>query len=151
MTFTIGRGNDIVCAAIKEVAGRLVGKEIEPLFANMGKAWEYLVADPQLRWYVLRATKPVCLDHRHKRRIGPEKGVIHIATGAVDNALWDLYARSRNKPLWKLVVDMSPVRIYPSSTVGKTSQSCCTGGDRKLRRISLHHRRHYEGGGARTA
>ena len=50
MTFTIGRGNDIVCAAIKEVAGRLVGKEIEPLFANMGKAWEYLVADPQLRW-----------------------------------------------------------------------------------------------------
>lgn len=52
MTFTIGRGNDIVCTAIKEVASRLVGKEIEPLFANMGKAWEYLVADPQLRWYV---------------------------------------------------------------------------------------------------
>ncbi|VDB85342.1 unnamed protein product [Peniophora sp. CBMAI 1063] len=97
MTFTIGRGNDIVCTAIKEVAGRLVGKEIEPLFANMGKAWEYLVADPQLRW------------------IGPEKGVIHIATGAVDNALWDLYARSRNKPLWKLVVDMSPEEIVNSA------------------------------------
>lgn len=45
-------------------------------------------------------------------RIGPEKGVIHIATGAVDNALWDLYARSRNKPLWKLVVDMTPVRAH---------------------------------------
>jgi L-alanine-DL-glutamate epimerase-like enolase superfamily enzyme len=42
-------------------------------------------------------------------RIGPEKGVIHIATGAVDNALWDLYARARQKPLWKLIVDMSPV------------------------------------------
>lgn len=50
------------------------------------------------------------------RRIGPEKGVIHMATGAVDNALWDMYARSRNKPVWKLVVDMSPVRsLLPSS------------------------------------
>ena len=45
------------------------------------------------------------------RRIGPEKGVIHIATAAVDNALWDLYARARQKPLWKLLVDMSPVRL----------------------------------------
>jgi len=43
-------------------------------------------------------------------RIGPEKGVIHIATAAVDNALWDLYAKARQKPLWKLIVDMSPVR-----------------------------------------
>ena len=43
-------------------------------------------------------------------RIGPEKGVIHIATGAVGNAIWDMYARSRSKPLWKLVVDMTPVR-----------------------------------------
>ena len=45
-------------------------------------------------------------------RIGPEKGVIHIALGAVDNALWDMYARSRNKPLWKLVVDFTPVRFF---------------------------------------
>ncbi|KAI0265797.1 enolase C-terminal domain-like protein [Gloeopeniophorella convolvens] len=98
MTFTIGRGNDIVCQAIKEVANRLVGKEIETLFANMGKAWDHLVADSQLRW------------------IGPEKGVIHIATGAVDNALWDLYARARQKPLWKLIVDMSPEELVRSAT-----------------------------------
>ena len=45
-------------------------------------------------------------------RIGPEKGVIHIALGAVDNALWDMFARARNKPLWKLVVDMTPVRAH---------------------------------------
>jgi len=45
-------------------------------------------------------------------RIGPEKGVIHIASGAVNNALWDMYARSRRKPLWKLVVDFTPVRIF---------------------------------------
>jgi len=97
MTFTIGRGNDIVCEAIRQVANRLVGKNTEELFADMGKAWELLVADPQLRW------------------IGPEKGVIHIATGAVDNALWDMYARSRQKPLWKLVVDMSPEELVRSA------------------------------------
>ncbi|KAI0280050.1 enolase C-terminal domain-like protein [Russula aff. rugulosa BPL654] len=99
MTFTIGRGNDIVCQAIKEVANRLVNKEIESLFADMGKAWDHLVADSQLRWL-----------------IGPEKGVIHIATGAVDNALWDLYARARQKPLWKLIVDMSPEELVKSAT-----------------------------------
>ncbi|THH16473.1 hypothetical protein EW146_g4170, partial [Bondarzewia mesenterica] len=98
LTFTIGRGTDIVCLAVKEVASRLVGKEVESLFSNMGKAWDYLVADSQLRW------------------IGPEKGVIHIATGAVDNALWDLYARSRKKPLWKLIVDMTPEELVNSVT-----------------------------------
>lgn len=55
MTFTIGRGNDIVCAAIKELAKRLVGKDTEELFANMGKTWDYLSADPQLRWSVISA------------------------------------------------------------------------------------------------
>ncbi|KAI0306825.1 enolase C-terminal domain-like protein [Multifurca ochricompacta] len=98
MTFTIGRGNDIVCQAIKVVANRLLNKDIEFLFANMGETWDYLVADPQLRW------------------IGPEKGVIHIATGAVNNALWDLYARAREKPLWKLLVDMSPEELVKSAT-----------------------------------
>ncbi|TFY70322.1 hypothetical protein EVG20_g2682 [Dentipellis fragilis] len=98
LTFTIGRGNDIVCSAIKEVANRLIGKEVESLFENMGAAWDYLVADSQLRW------------------IGPEKGVIHIATGAVDNALWDLFAKSRKKPLWKLIVDMSPEEFVKATT-----------------------------------
>ncbi|KAF9051765.1 enolase C-terminal domain-like protein [Panaeolus papilionaceus] len=98
MTFTIGRGNDIVCSAIKEVANRLVGKDTEELFEDMGKAWDYLMADPQLRW------------------IGPEKGVIHIATGAVNNALWDMYARSRNKPLWKLLVDFTPEELVKSAS-----------------------------------
>ncbi|PFH48953.1 hypothetical protein AMATHDRAFT_64126 [Amanita thiersii Skay4041] len=98
MTFTIGRGNDIVCMAIKEVADRLVGKDTEELFADMGKAWDHLTADAQLRW------------------IGPEKGVIHIATGAVDNALWDMYARARRKPLWKLLVDMTPEELVRSTS-----------------------------------
>ncbi|KAJ3516401.1 hypothetical protein NLJ89_g1141 [Agrocybe chaxingu] len=98
MTFTIGRGNDIVCSAIKEVANRLVGKDTEVLFADMGKTWDFMMADPQLRW------------------IGPEKGVIHIASGAVNNALWDMYARSRKKPLWKLVVDFTPEELVRSAT-----------------------------------
>ncbi|KAF8269080.1 enolase C-terminal domain-like protein [Lactarius quietus] len=87
-----------VCQAIRAVADRIVNKEIESLFADMGKTWDHLVADPQLRW------------------IGPEKGVIHIATGAVDNALWDLYAKARGKPLWKLLVDMSPEELVKSAT-----------------------------------
>jgi len=98
MTFTIGRGNDIVCMAIKAVASRLVGKDTEELFGDMGKTWDWLLADPQLRW------------------IGPEKGVIHIATGAVNNAIWDMFARKRQKPLWKLIVDMSPEELVRSTT-----------------------------------
>ncbi|KAI9460262.1 enolase C-terminal domain-like protein [Lactarius psammicola] len=92
MTFTIGRGNDIVSVARRPC---LRSSRCSPTWA---KTWDYLVADSQLRW------------------IGPEKGVIHIATGAVDNALWDLYARARGKPLWKLLVDMSPEELVKSAT-----------------------------------
>ncbi|KAI6043968.1 enolase C-terminal domain-like protein [Pisolithus marmoratus] len=84
MTFTIGRGNDIVCKAIAALANRLI-------------AYDYVGADSQLRW------------------IGPEKGVIHIAAGAVNNALWDMFARARGKPLWKLVVDMTPEELVDAT------------------------------------
>ncbi|KAH7926139.1 enolase C-terminal domain-like protein [Leucogyrophana mollusca] len=97
MTFTIGRGNEIVCQTIAELAKRLVGRDPESLFANMGKAWDYMCADPQMRW------------------IGPEKGVVHIAAGAVNNALWDMFARVRGKPLWKLVVDMTPEELVDAT------------------------------------
>jgi L-fuconate dehydratase len=83
--------------AIREVAHRLVGKKTEVLFADMGKTWDYILADPQLRW------------------IGPEKGVIHLASAAVDNALWDLFAKSRRKPLWKLIVDFTPEELVRST------------------------------------
>jgi len=90
MTFTIGRGNDIVCEAIRQVAKKLVGKPTEELFADMGQTWSWITADPQMRW------------------IGPEKGVIALATGSVLNAIWDMFARSRGKPLWQLVSDFTP-------------------------------------------
>ncbi|KAM0201184.1 hypothetical protein ACHAPA_002355 [Fusarium lateritium] len=90
MTFTIGRGNDIVCAAINHVAERLQGRTLSSLVANWGQTWRHLVNDSQLRW------------------IGPEKGVIHLALGAVVNAVWDLWAKTLNKPVWRIVADMSP-------------------------------------------
>ncbi|MCJ1409635.1 L-galactonate dehydratase [Ptychographa xylographoides] len=90
MTFTIGRGNEIVCAAIHSVADRLTGKTLESLVSDWGKTWRYLVSDSQLRW------------------IGPEKGVIHLALGAVVNALWDLWAKVLGKPVWRIVAEMSP-------------------------------------------
>jgi L-fuconate dehydratase len=103
-----------VCHAIEALSQRLVGKDVEELFKNMGKTWEFLVSDPQLRWLLPHPL--FCASPAHGcDRIGPEKGVIHIATGAVDNALWDMYARSRNKPLWKLVVDLSPQELVDSA------------------------------------
>ncbi|KAF2157656.1 enolase C-terminal domain-like protein [Myriangium duriaei CBS 260.36] len=90
MTFTIGRGNDIVCAAITHLTDRIIGQDLSSLVADWGKTWRYLVSDSQLRW------------------IGPEKGVIHLALGAVVNALWDLWAKTLDKPVWRIVADMSP-------------------------------------------
>ncbi|KAL2834261.1 enolase C-terminal domain-like protein [Aspergillus cavernicola] len=90
MTFTIGRGNEIVCSAIELLTPLVVGKDLSELTSNWGKTWRYLVSDSQLRW------------------IGPEKGVIHLALGAVVNALWDLWAKVLDKPVWRIVADMSP-------------------------------------------
>lgn len=90
MTFTIGRGNDIVCRAIEAFADRIKGRTLESLISNMGQTWRYLVNDSQYRW------------------IGPEKGVTHLALGAVVNAIWDLWAKSVGKPVWRLVADFTP-------------------------------------------
>lgn len=89
-TFTIGRGNDIVCKAIDNVADRIKGRTLSSLVANWGQTWRHLVSDSQLRW------------------IGPEKGVIHLALGAVVNAIWDLWAKTLDKPVWRIVADMTP-------------------------------------------
>lgn len=90
MTFTIGRGNDLVCAAIPYMARRLRGRRLAALVADWAATWRRLASDCQLRW------------------VGPEKGVVHLALGAVVNALWDLWAKALAKPVWRLVADMSP-------------------------------------------
>lgn len=93
LTFTIGRGNEICVAAVKALSHLIVGKTLESFTQNMGAFWSMITGDSQLRW------------------LGPEKGVIHLATGAVVNAVWDLYAKVEQKPLWKLLADMSPEQL----------------------------------------
>jgi L-fuconate dehydratase len=90
MTFTIGRGNEICCAAIYAIFELLKGREIEGLFADMGATWRLVTGDSQLRW------------------TGPDKGVIHLAAAAVMNALWDMYGKRVGKPVWRLICDMGP-------------------------------------------
>lgn len=91
--FTIGRGNDVQVAAIDALAGHLVGRSVEDLLDDMGATWRGFVWDSQLRW------------------LGPEKGVMHMAIGAVVNALWDLKAKRAGLPLWQLLGRMSPAEI----------------------------------------
>jgi L-galactonate dehydratase len=82
-----------VCHAIKILAERVLDKSLESLVQDWGSTWRYLVSDSQLRW------------------IGPEKGVMHLALAAVVNALWDLWAKVLDKPVWKIVADMSPEEV----------------------------------------
>lgn len=93
LTFTIGRGNEICVEAIKAFMPLVIGKRLADITADMGGFWKSLNGDSQLRW------------------LGPEKGVMHISMGAVVNAVWDLWAKSENKPLWQLVVEMSPEEL----------------------------------------
>jgi L-fuconate dehydratase len=90
LTFTIGRGNEICCAAIEAMRHLVVGLDLQWVAQDMGRFWRHITSDSQLRW------------------IGPDKGAIHLATGAVVNAMWDLWAKSEGKPVWQLVADMSP-------------------------------------------
>jgi L-fuconate dehydratase len=93
LTFTIGRGTEVCVAAIEALAPHLVGRTVEETVLDLRGFWRRLVADSQLRW------------------LGPEKGVIHLATAALVNALWDLYAKLEGKPLWKLLADMTPEQL----------------------------------------
>jgi L-fuconate dehydratase len=93
LTFTIGRGTEICCAAIEAMRHLVVGLDMEWVAADMGRFWRHMTSDSQLRW------------------IGPEKGAIHLATGAVVNAVWDLWAKIEGKPVWRLVSDMSPEEL----------------------------------------
>jgi L-fuconate dehydratase len=93
LTFTIGRGTEVCVAAIEALAPHVVGATVDELIADLGGLWRRLVTDSQLRW------------------LGPEKGVIHLATAAIVNAVWDIYAKLEGKPVWKLLADLSPEQI----------------------------------------
>ena len=92
-TFTLGRGTEIVVAAVRALEHLVVGTSVERLQNDMGGFARSLVADSQLRW------------------LGPEKGVVALATGAIVNAAWDLWAKWEGKPVWKLLADLTPEQV----------------------------------------
>ncbi len=132
MTFTIGRGNEICCAAIRAVADLLVGREVDGLFADMGATWKIVTGDSQLRW------------------TGPEKGVIHLAAAAVLNAVWDMFGKHRRMPVWRLISEMSPEdmvslidwrylsdALSPSEAIERLQERAATRGARSSEMESL--------------
>ena len=90
LAFTLGRGTEIVVAAVEAMRRLIRGRSLEECTEDMGAFWRRLTGDSQLRW------------------IGPDKGAVHLATAAVVNAVWDLWAKSVGKPLWRLVADLTP-------------------------------------------
>jgi L-fuconate dehydratase len=90
LIFTIGRGNDICCRAVEAMRHLAVGKDFTDIKADMGRFYDEMRSDSQIRW------------------LGPEKGVMHMAAGGIVNAVWDLWARDAQKPVWRLLADMSP-------------------------------------------
>ncbi|PBC34073.1 Mitochondrial enolase superfamily member [Apis cerana cerana] len=93
LTFTLGRGTEIVVQACKSMSYLVKGENANNIFTHFGIFWRKLTSESQLRW------------------IGPEKGVIHLATAAIINALWDLWARIEKKPVWKLLTDLTPEQL----------------------------------------
>jgi L-fuconate dehydratase len=91
--FTIGRGNDIQTRACAALEYLVVGRRVEEVVSDLGAFAQSLTGDSQLRW------------------LGPEKGVMHMAIGAVINAAWDLAARRAGKPVWRFIADMTPSQI----------------------------------------
>jgi L-fuconate dehydratase len=89
-TFTIGRGNEVQLAAIRSLSDRFVGRDVAGVIEDLGATWRELVHDSHLRW------------------LGPEKGVMHMAIGALANAFWDLRCRRDGKPLWRLLAELTP-------------------------------------------
>ncbi|MFI6513375.1 enolase C-terminal domain-like protein [Streptosporangium sp. NPDC050855] len=93
LAFTVGRGNEIAVAAVESLAPLVTGRPVAEVLGDLGGTSRRLTGDSQLRW------------------LGPEKGVVHMAAGAVLNALWDLRARRAGKPLWRLLSELSPEEI----------------------------------------
>jgi L-fuconate dehydratase len=93
LTFTNGRGNEIVVAAVHALKHHVVGRRLDDIVADMRTFVRALTVDKQLRW------------------LGPEKGILHMATGAILNAVWDLWAKREQKPMWKHLVDLSPEQL----------------------------------------
>ncbi|XP_034835915.1 mitochondrial enolase superfamily member 1-like [Maniola hyperantus] len=93
LTFTCGRGTEIVVLTVRAMKKFIVGRNAADIFADFAGFWRAITNDSQMRW------------------LGPEKGVVHLAVAAILNSLWDLWARLENKPLWRLLVDLTPEEL----------------------------------------
>ena len=113
LLFTTGRGNDVACAAVRALEPYVVGRDVADLTADVGALARELTWDGQLRW------------------LGPEKGVMHMAIGAVVNAAWDLRCRLDGQPLWRVLASLTPEEIVAPD------------------RLHLHRRRPHAGGSTR--
>ena len=89
LIFTIGRGNEICCQTVEAMRHLIIGKDLADIKADMGGFYNQLRSDSQIQW------------------LGPEKGVVHMAAGAIVNAVWDMWARDESKPVWRLLADMN--------------------------------------------
>ncbi len=96
LTFTIGRGTELCVAAVEALRPLVVGRTLSSITSDFAGFWRALTSDSQLRW------------------VGPEKGVLHLATAAIVNAVWDLIARAANQPLWRLIADMPAEQLVAS-------------------------------------
>jgi L-fuconate dehydratase len=93
LAFTLGVGNEHVCQAIDTLAEAIEGRDIESLMAEFGAVSSGIADHPQMRW------------------LGPHKGVVHLALASITNACFDLWAKSRGVPLWRLLVDLTPSEV----------------------------------------
>ena len=93
ITLTLGPGNRVVCDIIEQLGAALVGREIEELMAEFGAVSKRLADDPALRW------------------LGPHKGAVHLALASLVNACFDLWAKARGVPLWRLLLDLTPAQV----------------------------------------
>ena len=93
LTFTNGRGNEIVVTAVHALKQHVIGRRLNDILADLRGFYRDLTVDKQLRW------------------LGPEKGILHMATGALINAVWDLWAKREGKPMWKVLADLTPEQI----------------------------------------
>lgn len=132
LIFTIGRGNDLCCYAVEAMQHLVVGQDFNSIKSDIYRFYDHLRSDSQLRW------------------LGPEKGVVHMAAGGIMNAIWDMWARDEGKPLWRLVVDMSPEQLadcldlrYVSDVLTRTEaleilRSRQTGKEERIRHLERH-------------